>query len=224
MAIMLLVGCEKKTKNIDDYFDGNLININQLNFPVEGEEIAIVKTTKGDMKMRLFQDIAPLAVENFITLAKEGYYDGYEFSRIEDNFCIQLDGNVEYPYGKSIYGEFYDIETNQEYHNFLGAVGVARHREKKNSSLFYIIARQDLLFEDIEFLQDDEISLNDEEVRAYNTIGGVPRLDNEYTVFGQVYDGLDILIHISKIPINKSTNEILERVYINEIIFEKINK
>lgn len=221
---MLLVGCEKEAKNIDDYFDESLINIDQLNFPVKGEEIAIVKTTKGDMKIRLFQDIAPLAVENFITLAKEGYYDGYEFSRIEDNFCIQIDGNTEYPHGKSIYGDFYDLEIDSEYHNFLGAIGVARTEEKKNSSLFYIISRKYLLEDDIEFLENNETSLNREEIYAYKTIGGVPRLDYEYTIFGQVYEGLGILIDISNTPINKSTSEILEKVYINEIVFKKINK
>ena len=222
ITIILLVGCEKKAKNIEDYFDENLINIEQLNLPVKGEEIAIVKTTKGDMKIRLFKDIAPLAVENFITLAKEGYYDGYGFSRIEDNFCIQIGGNTEYPHGKSIYGDFYDLEIDSEYHNFFGAIGVARTAEKKNSSLFYIISREDLLEEDIEFLENNETSLNKEEVYAYKAIGGVPRLDYEYTIFGQVYEGLDILINISKTPINKSTNEILERIFINEIIFKKI--
>ena len=55
----------------------------------EGEEIAIIKTSKGVMKMRFFPEEAPLAVENFKTLAKDGYYDGITFHRVIEDFMVQ---------------------------------------------------------------------------------------------------------------------------------------
>ena len=61
----------------------------QLEKPEIGEEIGIISTNHGDIKVRLFKDVAPKAVENFITHSKKGYYDGVIFHRVIKDFMIQ---------------------------------------------------------------------------------------------------------------------------------------
>ena len=61
----------------------------QLDLPAEGEEIAVIDTNMGVMKMRLFPNAAPKTVENFTTLAKQGYYNGQIFHRVINDFMIQ---------------------------------------------------------------------------------------------------------------------------------------
>ena len=54
----------------------------------QGESVAVMETSKGTIKLRFFPDEAPLAVENFLTLAQEGYYDGVSFHRVMAGFKI----------------------------------------------------------------------------------------------------------------------------------------
>ena len=63
--------------------------INQLDKPLSGETIATMKTNMGDIKIRLFAELAPKTVENFTTHAKNGYYDGLIFHRVIKDFMIQ---------------------------------------------------------------------------------------------------------------------------------------
>lgn len=219
----ILGSCNNKLKCINSYLKDSIIEINQLKIPEEDEEIAIIKTSKGDIKMRLFSDAAPMVVKNFKALAKEGFYEGYEFSRIEDNFLIQIqDPPIAFSNRKDEYEKLYDDEISHKYHHFLGAVGLAKKDGVQSSSIFYIITRENLLEEDLDFLKDNPNELSEKEINAFKTIGGVPRLDYQYIVFGQVYEGLDTLVEISKVSINETTFEPLEKVFINEIIIERI--
>ena len=63
--------------------------LEQLNMPKTGEEIAVIRTNFGDIKIRLFPEVAPKAVENFKTHAQNGYYDGITFHRVIKDFMIQ---------------------------------------------------------------------------------------------------------------------------------------
>lgn len=86
--------------------------MNQLDKPVVGETVAIMHTSMGDISIRLFPEAAPKAVENFITHAQEGYYDGVIFHRVIEDFMIQ-GGDPEGTGrgGKSIY-EAARLRTN----------------------------------------------------------------------------------------------------------------
>lgn len=63
--------------------------LKQKEMPAVGEKIAVIKTDKGDIKVRLFPEEAPKAVENFVTHAENGYYDGLIFHRVIKDFMIQ---------------------------------------------------------------------------------------------------------------------------------------
>lgn len=65
--------------------------------PQKGEDIAVMETSLGTIKLRFFPEQAPMAVENFLTLAKEGYYDGVSFHRVMSDFMIQGGGSPPAP-------------------------------------------------------------------------------------------------------------------------------
>lgn len=112
----------------------------QLDAPKEGDEIAIIHTTMGDIKLRLFPENAPKTVENFVTLAKEGTYDGTIFHRVIDNFMIQT-GDYEYGNGtggKSIFGDKFEDEFCNTLYNIRGSVAMANSGVNTNGSQFFI--------------------------------------------------------------------------------------
>ena len=118
----------------------------QLEEPKEGEEIAIVKTNMGDIKIKLCPEEAPKAVENFVTHAKEGYYDGLTIHRVVKDFVIQGgDPAGNGTGGESIWGEPFEDEFSQDMYHFNGAVAMANSGANTNGSQFYIVARPTML-------------------------------------------------------------------------------
>ena len=84
-------GKEVSTENTDQTAAENTdtTSILQAQMPAEGDEIAVITTSAGVVKMMFYPEEAPKAVENFKTLAKSGYYDGLLFHRVIDNFMVQ---------------------------------------------------------------------------------------------------------------------------------------
>lgn len=217
--IIVLSGCNNDAgKIVDGYTQAGNLKLEQIQMPKNGEEIAIITTNMGVIKLRLFPEVAPKAVKNFKTLVREGFYDGVKFTRIEENFLIQIDNHPEYPEGKSIYGEFYEDEYDLNYRNITGAVGLAKREENKNHSNFYIIVQDGIDEEYIEAMKEyDEEGYPKDVIRAYETLGGVPRLDLRYTVFAQVFYGLDTVRAINKVDVIPGTSEPSEDVYIEKV-------
>ena len=112
----------------------------QLEMPKEGDEIAIIHTTMGDITLRFFPENAPKTVENFITLAKEGKYNGTIFHRVIDNFMIQGGDyeNGDGTGGKSIYGDSFEDEFCDTLYNIRGSVAMANSGVNTNGSQFFI--------------------------------------------------------------------------------------
>ena len=107
----------------------------------ENETIATIKTTMGDIKIRFFPEKAPKAVENFIGLAKKGYYDNVTFHRVIKDFMIQTGDPTGTGYGgDSIWGEPFKNEVNLELFHFYGAVSMANTGvNPSNTSQFFIV-------------------------------------------------------------------------------------
>ncbi len=111
----------------------------QLESPDEGEEIAIMHTSMGDITMRFFPEAAPNAVENFLTHAQDGYYDGVTFHRVIDDFMIQGgDPTATGSGGESINGEAFADEFSTKLFNIRGAVAMANSGKDTNGSQFFI--------------------------------------------------------------------------------------
>ena len=111
----------------------------QLEMPEKGEEVAILHTSMGDIYMRFFPEAAPMAVENFVTHAKEGYYDGLIFHRVMNDFMIQGGDPLGTGRGgESINGGKFEDEFSNKLYNLRGAVAMANSGPDTNGSQFFI--------------------------------------------------------------------------------------
>ncbi len=165
----------------------------QFALPEEGEQIAVMTTSMGVIKIRLFGQEVPAAVENFIGLAKSGYYDGQKFYRVFSDFLI-LSGDAR-DENQSFWGEKIDLETSSELHHFRGALGYYHDDTVLgNYSEFYLIQGDEVSASMVEEMREAGSSkYPDAVVSDYQRIGGIPDMDYSYTVFGQVFEGIEVV-------------------------------
>ena len=168
----------------------------------EKETLVLIKTSLGDITVKLYND-TPLHRDNFIQLINEGWYNNSPFHRVINNFMIQgghnQDGSVDPGY--TIPAEFRANHIHKK-----GALAAARQGDhvnpKKASSgcQFYIVQGQVLTDAHIQMYQQRMgLTFTQEQIEAYTTVGGTPHLDGEYTVFGEVVEGLEIIDKIAKV-------------------------
>ena len=168
----------------------------------EKETLVLIKTTKGNITVKLYND-TPLHRDNFIKLINEGWYNNSPFHRVINNFMIQgghnEDGSVDPGY--TIPAEFRANHFHKK-----GVLAAARQGDqvnpKKASSgcQFYIVQGQVLTEAHIEmYKQRYGLNFTQEQIEAYTTVGGTPHLDGQYTVFGEVVEGLEIIDAIAKV-------------------------
>lgn len=193
----------------------------QLNKPTENDTIAIIKTNMGEIKIKLFPEFAPKTVENFTTHAKNGYYDGLIFHRVIKDFMIQGgDPTGTGAGGQSIWGRPFPDEFTGELHNLRGALSMANAGPNTNGSQFFIVQANNCPEDFImQMKQIDEKVFPSECVDAYEEIGGTPWLDFRHTVFGQVYDGMDVVDAIANVA-TKAQDKPVDDVIIETIIIE----
>jgi len=140
------------------------------------DPIAIIDTEKGRIVIRLFRSLAPKTVANFIDLSSKGFYNGLTFHRVEPGFCIQ--GGDPNGDGSGVYHEpgtnamrFLPLETNPQLkHNAAGVVAMARFPKNPNTA----------------------------SCQFYITLGAKASLDGQYSIFGGVIDGMDVVNRIAK--------------------------
>lgn len=140
MGCMALAGCGDETATTSSQGDNNTMNSKQLAMPEKGEQIAILHTNYGDIKIKFFPDAAPKAVENFIGLAKDKKYDGSIFHRVINDFMIQGGDyeNANGTGGTSYFGEQFEDEFSTEVVNIRGSVAMANSGPATNGSQFFI--------------------------------------------------------------------------------------
>jgi cyclophilin family peptidyl-prolyl cis-trans isomerase len=173
------------------------------------DQLVTISTPQGEIKLVLFED-TPKHKENFLKLAKEGFYDGTTFHRIIDGFMIQggdpnsKDDNPNND-GSGNPGYTIPAEINPIHKHVRGAVAAARMGDQVNpmkessGSQFYIVENHD----------------------------GTPMLDEAYTVFGQVVDGLDVIDKIAEQPKNqrdRPLTDIKMKVTVESVKKKKIAK
>ncbi len=197
--------------------------IAQLEKPAKGEKIAVMQTNMGDIKIRLFPEVAPKAVENFISHAENGYYDGLIFHRVINDFMIQGgDPTGTGRGGESIYGHSFEDEFDLSARNYRGALSMANAGPNTNGSQFFIVQAKsvdDGLISQMTELADR--GFPEEVTENYKKIGGTPWLDFKHTVFGQVFEGMDVVDNIAQVkvgPQDKPVNDVI----IEKIVFEVI--
>ena len=220
---------------------GSLVtNLVQLEAPKAGETVATIHTNMGDISVRFFEQYAPKAVENFVTHAKDGYYNGVIFHRVIKDFMIQ-GGDPEGTGrgGESIWGKDFENEVTWNLRNFRGALCMANAGPDTNGSQFYIVQNRDIgnslkseleqirTMKDETYAEDEKLGtitwgdvFPDAVIDEYIEHGGYPSGDMSYTVFGQVYEGMDVVDAIAKVETSQdadSKDKPLKDVVINSI-------
>ena len=178
--------------------------MNQLDRPQSGETVAIMHTSMGDVSIRLFPDKTPKTCENFVTHAKNGYYNGLIFHRVIQDFMIQGgDPTGTGCGGESIWGDSFEDEPDIELRNYRGALSMANAGPNTNGSQFFIVQCNHVdnrLLKQMEGLADRGYPA--QVTASYAQVGGTPHLDFRHTVFGQVYDGMEVVDAIAGVPTN----------------------
>ena len=209
-ALLFLMGCGG-----DNTTGQGESNSSAANDPsVSDETIVLIETAFGTIKAKLYNS-TPQHRDNFIKLAKEGFYDGTLFHRVIDGFMIQggdPDSKTAQP-GQPLGmgGPGYTIPAEIGAKHFRGALAAARtggpsNPEKRSSgSQFYIVqagksAQNQAI---INQKQSMGVPYSQAEIDFYNQVGGYPGLDGEYTVFGQVLEGMDVVDQIAKVQKNE---------------------
>lgn len=171
----------------------------QLTKPAAGDTVATMHTSMGDIKIKLFPEKTPKTAENFITHAKNGYYNGLKFHRVIKDFMIQGgDPLGNGTGGESIWGGKFEDEFDPELHNLRGALSMANAGPGTNGSQFFIVQADEAPESMLEQMKDLADSGFPTEIReAYAELGGTPWLDYRHTVFGQVYEGMDVVDSIA---------------------------
>ncbi len=168
-----------------------------------------ISTPYGDMLVELY-DGTPQHRDNFLKLAEEGFYDSLLFHRVMQGFMIQggdPDSRHAAPgqqLGMGGPGYTIPAEFHSDYLHFKGALAAARQGDQVNpqkassGSQFYIVHGRP--FTDAELDQIEQrngIQYTAEQRKRYKTEGGAPFLDGQYTVFGQVVEGLEVVDQIA---------------------------
>ncbi|EMR05152.1 Putative peptidyl-prolyl cis-trans isomerase [Bhargavaea cecembensis DSE10] len=167
-----------------------------VNEAAENEALAIIHTNHGPIKVKLFPEQAPKTVENFLTHAENGYYDGIIFHRIIPDFMIQGgDPTGTGMGGESIYGSTFEDEFSPELFNLRGALSMANAGPGTNGSQFFIVQANRVPSQMLGQLEG--AGFPKEIIEAYAEKGGTPWLDQRHTVFGQVVEGLDVVDEIA---------------------------
>ena len=183
----------------------------------------VFETNMGKMVFVLY-DETPLHCENFTKLVNEGYYNNQLFHRVIKNFMIQAgdpDSKISSPsqiLGRG--GPVYTIpaEFFSTYYHKRGALAAARQSDNVNptressGSQFYIV--QGRVFSEAELnamvQQGIHIPFTKEQKTIYTTIGGSPHLDYQYTVFGELIQGFDVLDRIANSPVDENNRALTD--------------
>lgn len=180
------------TNLTDNNTDTMANNDYQTAKPVAWDIVAVMKTTNGTMKIKLFPSEAPLAVTNFVWLAKKWYYNGLIFHRVIKDFMLQWgDPTGTGMWWESIYGHEFEDEFSPKLNNIKWALSMANSGPATNGSQFFI-------------------------VQAKSTSW----LDGAHTVFGQVYEGIDNVDKIAGLKTDSNDKPVKEVKIISLDIME----
>lgn len=206
--MLLLLVCQltmaQKGKKKDKNADKTEISANSDTKQNTKNTMILLETTKGNIKIELYND-TPVHSNNFVKLTKEGYYDGMLFHRVIEGFMIQggdPDSKTAAPgerLGSGGPGYTLPAEIIPNHFHKRGAIAAARTGDQGNpmrrssGSQFYIVHGQKTPASQLKAYSRYGFEFSDEQLKTYEEIGGAPTLDAQYTVFGEVVDGMEVV-------------------------------
>ncbi|MFV0607216.1 MAG: peptidylprolyl isomerase [Niabella sp.] len=180
----------------------------------------LLQTSMGDITIRL-SNLTPLHRNNFLKLVKTKYYDGLLFHRVINHFMIQSgdpDSRNAAP-GKTLGdgGPAYTVpaEFRPELFHKKGVIAAAREGDDINpqkassASQFYLTQGKVFTPTQLDTLEVKRLKrkIPEAQRKVYTTIGGVPHLDQNYTVFGEVIKGINVIDNIAAVPTSKGVDK-----------------
>ena len=194
--------------------------------PMKGQRHQVLlETTEGNILLTLYDD-TPKHRDNFLRLVDEQFYDSLLFHRVIKNFMIQggdpdsrrAESGVQLGEGSTNYtveGEFFDVEGHLLHPHQRGALAMARegdsvNPERRSSGCqFYIVwgttyssTQLTSIGEKVAARTEQRVTMTPELMDLYRKVGGAPHLDGQYTVFGEVTEGLDVVDRIQKVLVD----------------------
>lgn len=172
-------------------------------------------TSQGKITLRLY-DETPLHRDNFLKLVENHTYDGLLFHRVIKNFMVQAgdpksrDAKPGQPLGDGTLGYTVPAEFHPELIHKRGALCAARQGDQVNpkkassATQFYIVQGQVWDDKTLDMMEQRfGKKFTAEQRKVYTTMGGTPHLDGDYTVFGEVVDGMEVVNKISDLPCDR---------------------
>lgn len=211
----LTSGCSDKKDSDVKYYAPSADGA-QLEPPAAGEEYVVMETSMGTIKLRLFPEAAPKTVTNFKNLISTQYYNGVTFHRVMNDFMIQGGDPTGTGGGGAAFNDgVLEDEFSRNLFNFRGALAMANTgAANSGGSQFFIVQSKNS-----DFTADSLRSAGYPEwaVEKYSELGGRPSLDGVYnrplvqsylghTVFGQVFEGMDVVDAIAAVPVDAASN------------------
>jgi len=214
LASMLTAGCQSSTSEKTSAMTAHDSTTTQQ---LPQTSYFAIETPYGRMVVRLY-DETPVHRDNFKKLASTGFYDGTTFHRVIEGFMIQggdPNSKDDDPSNDGVGGPGYTLpaEIKPQFFHKRGALAAARQGDQVNperrssGSQFYIVHGRTFTDEELNqleermraYLGDPSFSFSPEAREAYKTIGGAPHLDGQYTIFGEVVEGWEVLDQIARL-------------------------
>jgi len=218
LAFMLLNAVKASRSNM--YIDVDSIELVQLEEPKDGDPIAVINTSLGEIRAVLYPEYSPNAVNNFIELAESGYYDNtyvfYSDSGVYSAAGAKVkDGTMPEGYDKS--RELIKRELHQNLWPFKGALcSLNTTVDRGIKEIFiggetYFNGSRFAMLNTIEFTNEIKQELNEnsespEIAEAFIEKGGIPNFSQQMTIFGQTYKGFDVIEKLSSLELEVGEN------------------
>ena len=226
-AVLLLTGCtlcgRRKTAAKSRASAARRWNRPSCSSPTrqQGTRLRCSIPLAGVFRAVLFPEKAPQACDNFIGLVQQGYYNGLTVSRVENQFVVEAGQGADGK-GSTIWkGSRYPVEASDSLHHYAGALCMGVDASGECASVFYVVeslpGEQSVTQELVD--QMNAAGYRAEVVSAYQTAGGAPYLDYTDTVFGQVYEGMDIVDTIAQTAVDENQKPTAD-ITINSVSIE----
>lgn len=210
LVVMLNSTLRANNKNTDITIDPDTMKLVQLDEPREGDPIAIVDTTLGEIRFVLYPEQSPNAVKNFTELAEAGYYDNTYVFHSEGGAYSAAGAPNKDGSAKDNSHELVERELHQDLWPFKGAVCVMNTTVKRGLKEYlfgggtYMNGSRFMMLNTVEFNDEFKAELLDsseskELADAFIEMGGIPNFSQQMTIIGQTYSGIEVVEQLSSL-------------------------